>query len=42
MLETFAFALVAIAIAAPNLIMLLFQPAEAARCSRARETMAVS
>jgi hypothetical protein len=40
MLETFAFALVAIAIAAPNLIMVLIQPAEETRSSKVRETMA--
>jgi hypothetical protein len=40
MLETFAFALVAIAIAAPNLIMVLIQSAEETRSSKVRETMA--
>src|SRR5690242_3238925 len=42
MLETFAFALVAIAIAAPNLIMVLIQPAAETRSSKVRETIAAS
>ena len=40
MLEALAFALVALAIAAPNLIMVLLQPAEETRASEVRETIA--
>ena len=42
MLEAFAFALVAVAIAAPNLILVLLQPTEATRSSAVRETIAAS
>jgi len=40
MLEALAFALVAIAIAAPNLIVVLLQPADETRSSNVRETIA--